>query len=302
MATPSGAMSASKLFDDVLAWLAREPAVESAALFGSSAKPTAAAASSYFCTDIDLHVVSPTPVRLYNADWQAVFPNQRFCCHANQTATGGTHKITIVFDDGLIDIVVVSRRQMQLARWAMRLRLYRNIGFVRTGLNELSTTLRAGYRFLKGQERWGELYARVEKELPGVRLADSEACALADGFLVTLVIAFRWLERGELSAVQYALHRHLAETNFRLMRELQLRREWLLPSFGLARRVEFLLPARELSWIQVSARLAHDELLRALWSSFVGVRNLMAQLVPSWGIPPGFEEMIAPYATRPSQT
>lgn len=165
-------------------------------------------------------------------------------------------------------------------------------------LNEIATCLQSGYRFLKGEKEWGAFYARVVAEMPGVRLADVEVAGLAGVFLCDLCWVFQKLERGELSAAQHLLHRSLAETNFRLVRELRLRRGQPVLSFGLGRRVEAILAPGELAWVQVDARLEREELGRAAWTAFKGLRGLMGELVPGWRVPPGLDELLVRYSAR----
>ncbi len=159
----------------------------------------------------------------------------------------------------------------------------------------MATSMRPGHRFLKGAEAWSRFYARVVEKVAGVRLDNEAARHLAWTFLATLWLAHRRLDRGELLAAQFTLHRVLAETNFRLMRELQLRRGDPVPSFGLARRAEALWPASELAWMRLSARLDREELSQALWLSFEAMKKLMAEIVPEWSVPASFVSLVARY-------
>jgi hypothetical protein len=107
------------------------------------------------------------------------------------------------------------------------------------------------------------------------------------------------LARGELAAAQHVLHRSLAETNFRLVRELRLRRGEPLPSFGLARRVETLLRPDELARISIDAPLQLEALGRAAWQSVEGLSALMRELVPDWRVAPPMLALLANYRITP---
>jgi hypothetical protein len=142
----------------------------------------------------------------------------------------------------------------------------------------------------------------VAAEMSGVRLADPELCALADVFLCELLWVMQKLERGELAAAQHQLHRALAETNFRLVRELRLRRNLPLPSFGLGRRVETLLRPHELAWVAISARREAADLAAAACRARDGLVSLMKELVPSWSVPAPMEQLLAQHApARPAK-
>ena len=266
-------------------WLAAEPTVQSAVLFGSGVQCGDSSADQW--ADFDLHLVVADAARLERVDWA-------------RPATGGVRKVTAVFAAGQIDLVMVPAAQMRLARLAMRLGLQTRLRFLENALNEMATCLATGYRFLKGEKQWGAFYARVVAEMPGVRLADAEVRQLADVFLCELLWVLQKLERGELAAAQLMLHGSLAETNFRLVRELQLRRREPLPSFGLARRVETLLRSDELARVTINAPLEREALRRAAWQSFDGLAALVRELVPDWQIPPPMLVLLANHRPKPA--
>lgn len=280
-------MSAPTFRQAVEQWIAAEPAVRSAVLFGSSAAAATAQTADAW-SDLDLHITTTEPERLEHMDWPRVLPGSGFRFQAVRPATGGVRKVTAVFAAGQIDLVVVPLGQLRLARFGLWLGLERRNRRLRVALNEINTCLRGGYRFLKGEAEWGAFYVRVASEMPGVRLGDQEAVALAAIAVADRLWILQKLERGELGAAQYLLHRSLAETNFRLLRELRLRRGQPLPSFGLGRHVERLLSPEELAWVRVDARCEAAELKRATEQSAVGLQALMRELVGSaWRSPEG---------------
>lgn len=259
-------------------WVASEPAIRSAVIFGSSAA-TGSVAPVDNWSDLDLHVTTTVPAALERVDWARVLPGQGYRLQAVRPATGGVRKVTAVFAAGQIDLVIVPLGQLRLARLGLALGLQRCHGRLRVALDEIHTCLRGGYQFLKGEPEWGAFYARVAAEMPGVRLGDAEVRTLADVAVADWLWIQHKLARGELSAAQHVLHRSLAETNFRLLRELRLRRGQPLPSFGLGRHVERLLSPTELAWVRVDARCEAEALWSATERAAHGLRSLMTELV-----------------------
>lgn len=290
----------SDFFPAVTAWIESEPKIESAVLFGSSARSREAAGADSW-SDFDLHVVTPSPGEMERPNWTGALQEYSPCLHIARPATGGVRKVTAVFSVGQLDLVLVPAMQMQLARLALGCGLHRRLRFLGVALNEMATCLATGYRFLKGERNWGKFYARVATELPGVRLGDVEARALADVFLCELIWVLQKVERGELVAAQRALHCSLAETNFRLARELRLRRGQPVPSFGLGRRAESLFAPDELAGVCVDARLEADDLRKAAWTSLTGLRKFLHELVPDWQVPAAMEPLLARYDPTPGR-
>jgi hypothetical protein len=290
MVTPAG------LLPSVVKWLESERAIRSAVLFGSSAGAVKSATVVDGFADFDLHIVTTDTRRLVKVDWARVFPEAKFCQQIVRPATGGVNKVTVLFSSGQIELVLVPALQFYFARLSMILGLHRRIRRLQTALNEVHTCIQSGYYFLKGERTWGPFYSRIMAEMPGVRLTDSEVRDMAGAFLCEFLWVLQKLERGELAAAQLALHRLLSETNFRLVREMHLRRGQPLPSFGLARHVESVLSATELSWVQVDARLDQEELRRAAWHALDGLKGLMSELLPEWRAPLAMVELLAPYS------
>jgi hypothetical protein len=292
-------VSQAGLLADITAWLEQEPRVKSAVLFGSSARaPEGAAKSAARRADLDLHLVTPVPAELERVEWAKAVPGQAFRHQAVRPATGGVRKATVLFAAGEIDLVLVPEEPFRLVSRALELGRHREDPQLMVALNEVATLLHSGYRFLKGEPEWGACYKRIATEMPGVRLGDAEAKVLADIFLCDLLWVLQKIDRGELAAAQHLLHRSLAETNFRYVRELRLRRGEPLLSFGLGRKVEAILPPEELAWVQVSARLEADELRRAAQASFNGMQALMTKLVPAWRVPEGAKALIVECGLR----
>jgi len=273
------------LFQAIQDWIQQEPTVCAAVLFGSSARQGADNHRSDQWSDYDFQLVVSAPEKITQVDWNRLMPAHNHRLHDLRTATGGVHKLTVLFESGQIDLVIVPAVKLRLARIGFGLGLERINRQLNSALNEINTCIRDGYKIVKGEESWGKFYAKVATQMKGVRLSDGEAVSLANRSLVDLVWIRQKITRGELGAAQHLLHHSLAETNFRLLRELRLRRDEPLPSFGLGRHVEHLLPPTELAWVRIDARCDPVELARAAERSCDGMIALMRLLVPDWTAP-----------------
>lgn len=291
--------SPSSLLAAITQWLQNEPSVKSAVLFGSAARATGDFGQSGTWTDFDLHVATTAAERIEKMDWSRALPGQELCLKVGKSATGGVRKVALLFKSGEIEMVLVPVGQLKLVRFALNSGLYRRVRVMTLALNEISTCVRTGYRFLKGEREWGEFYRRVATEMAGVRVSNAEAVSLADLSLREMLWLLGKLETGELLAAQYILHRQLSETNFRLLRELRLRRGQPLPSFALGRRVEQLLPPDELALVRIDARPEKEDLRRATWQAFDGLVAFMRELVPEWSVSPGMRELLEQAGDRP---
>lgn len=267
-------------------WMAREPSIQSAVLFGSAAKKEQAATGPDQWSDLDLHVITSQPASLETADWRAIFPGQNFLGQAVRAATGGVRKATVLFARGQLDLVIVPLGTMRLARWGWRLGLHHRHARLREALNEIHTCIHHGYRQLKGAAAWGDFYAALQRDFPGVRLDDAAVRALAELALVEQHWVRQKLARGELLAAQHRLHTTLADINLRLLRELRLRRQQAVPSFGLGRHAETLLSTEELAWVTIDARCRPEELSAATDQALRGLTALLRALLPHWPPPP----------------
>jgi hypothetical protein len=150
-------------------------------------------------------------------------------------------------------------------------------------LQDLAVVIRPGWRFWKGAKQWEPFYDRVVAAVADRRIDDREARALADGFVCDATWTCRKIERGEFLAAQRMLHRALAETNFRLLHELRLRRG--ARSFPEARRIERVARTAELDAVSVAATPTAKSLRAALAKSSATLRTLMRALTPDWRWP-----------------
>ncbi len=269
--------------EPIAQWIASEKAICSAVHFGSGAMAESEVNDKW--SDVDLHIVTCDVGKLKSTDWAAVMPDMGFRFQAIREATGGVEKLTVIFQTGQMDLILVPQSQMNLARWGMRLGFQQWHRKLRIALDEINTCLRSGFSFIKGEDKWGSFYQHVAKEMSGVRLNDSAITALADVAAVDVLWVWQKIARGEYCAAQHVLHCSLAETNFRLLRELRLRRDQYLPSFGLGRRVETLASPDELSWVTIDAGANADDLRSATLTATRGLEALMNQLGIAWSLP-----------------
>ncbi len=289
----------SDLLPRINTWLQAESAVCSAVLFGSRARDPYSLAAADGHSDIDLHVVSNSVDRVLATDWSRAVRGSDFCLQVLRPASGGIRKVTVIFDNGEVDIVLVRSVEMRMASFAMHLGLHRRLQFVETPLNIFATIMAGGYRFLKGQGKWGSLYARVVAEMRGCRLSDAEVRRMADAFLCDMLWILRKLGRGELVASQRTLHRSLHETNVLLLHELRMRRSEI--TFQQARRIEKLVTANQLPTVIVNAQLDRSEIAAAAWGLREGLDVLMRELVPSWHAPKGLTELLVQQTPTPAR-
>jgi hypothetical protein len=274
--------SNTALFDGAVAWLCRTNEVKSAVLFGSSAATSRRHSDG--ALDLDLHLIVSSQRSFERIDWKSAIPNEVFCFQACRPATGRVRKVTVVFESGQIDMVLVPLGMMRVAAIFFRTGLYTKVSSVSVALHEMSTCLRTGFRFIKGESRWQRFYNNVSA-LPGVRLADVEVLGLADASICDVLWVFQKIEDGELIAAQHILHSRISDTNLRLWRELRCRRGLSLPSFGLGRRIEFLARDGERETLSLSSRLERGDLRRSASQALQALRLLMVSLEPKWSVP-----------------
>jgi hypothetical protein len=275
-------LNADDLLQSAYHFLHGSPFVLSAVLFGSSARALANGGKLRAGADLDFHVISAKAVRLSSTDWSAVMPAQRYLFRALKPATGGAQKITVFFEKGSMDLIVIPSIKMQLARFGVHLGLHKKFAFLNVALNEMSTCLRGSYKFIKGEQAWGKFYAFVDTKMEGVRLDNHAILELADCYICDFFWAAKKIRDGELCAGQYCLHRNLSEMNFKIMRERLQRTNRLPETFGLGRKLESVLSPDELAFVSVNAQLHKRQLSEALVRSLIGFKAMMKDLIDGW--------------------
>lgn len=279
-----------ELLDEIVGQLTEDTNVRSVVLFGSRARETGLPAASDAWSDIDLHVIVRRVGAFTLRTALARLSRRPLQLLLVRAASGGVQKVTLLYADAEVDLVLIPSWQMRLARLGLALGWQRRIASLRHGLNEMSTIMRGGYRFLKGEAAWGGFYADVVVKMPGQRLNETEVRAAAEAFLGDYLWVRQKLARGELIAAQRGLHLQLADANFRLMHEWRLRNGQT--TFREARRLERLLDASGLASLQVSARLDAAELRSAVDQALVTMQALVRDLLPAWSPPADYEGMV----------
>ncbi|MBC7368427.1 MAG: hypothetical protein H7343_16720 [Undibacterium sp.] len=272
-------MSASEDFGAIMmAWAVRTPAIKALVLIGSRERQTSDAVwRADDQSDWDFQVITSEPQVFATKAWTSGLTGAELKVYAARVARiGGVPKVNAIFAGAEADFVVLPAALMRTMKLAVALNLHRREGKVRRGLRDLAVVIRPGWRFLKGGETWDPLYRRVVADVADARLGDEAARGLADVFVCESVWVRRKIERGELLTAQRMIHRELAETNFRLLHELKLRRGER--SFPEARRIERIAAEAELSAVSVSATLEAEALRAALAKSAATLRELMTAL------------------------
>ena len=261
------------------AWAERTPAVKALVLIGSRERQAGDAvwrADAH--SDWDFQIITTQPQRFLNNAWTRELTGAELKVYAARVARiGGVPKVNAIFTEAEADFVVLPAglmRTMKLAAW---LGLHRRVGKVRRGLQDLAVVIRPGWRFLTGGETWDPFYRRVVAEVADERLSDEAVRGLAGIFICESVWTRRKIARGELLAAQRMLHRELAETNFRLLHELKVRRGER--SFPEARRIERVAAEAELAAVSACATLRAEALEAAVDKSAATLCMLMKALV-----------------------
>lgn len=273
-----------------------DSAIKSAVLFGSHARALREAGAADAWSDIDLHVITSSPAEIKSRRWANSLPGQKLCMHVVRPASGGVHKVTMVFSNGEVDLVLLPAVFLRAVRLALKTGLYRRVPSLLTALNAMSTIMRGGYRFIKGEDAWGAFYSRVVNDLPGYRLNERQIIQMADVFFCDLLWVFQKLDRGELIAAQRIIHNSLNEINIQLIHESRLRRNEI--TFQQARRAENLLSPPELSRIQITAHLNREELRVAARHSFESLSSLMVELISDWHMSASLMRLMRPYLSN----
>lgn len=264
--------------DQVTAWATNEPSVSAVVLIGSHVRARSdevwrADAQS----DWDFQIITTKPQIFEDSAWTKMLGHDLHAYAMRRAAIGGVPKAVALFAGAEADFVIVSARTWNLRRWAVRFYLHRRSTLLRRTLQDLAVVVRPGWRFLKGEKIWDPFYRRVVADIGDPRLDDVSVHSLAESFVCDAVWTLRKIDRGEWLAAQRMLHRSLAETNFRLLHELRLRRgERTFPE---ARRAERVLSNRELEAISICAQPDAASLLSCVEKASATCRTLTHALV-----------------------
>lgn len=265
--------------DLVATWAAAEPSLRALVLIGSQVRGAADAAS-----DWDFQVIADDPGRFADENgMHGLIAGAAPRAYCVRPTFGGVQRVTALYPEAEVDLVILPARTLRFARLAVSLGLHRRPGRLRRALADLAVVIRPGYRFLKGEAAWDGFYRKVLADVPDPRLDDAEIRALAAGFVCDAAWIGRKLDRGELLAAQRMLHQSLAETNFRLGHELRLRRGE--PSQPEARRLEQAVPPADLAALTITAHPTREALHAAVAQARATLETLLRDLTPDWRWP-----------------
>lgn len=261
------------------AWAVGRPDVEAVVLIGSQAGGGGHSLRQVDRnSDWDFQLVVKNPAEFFRADWTKELGAGRPLAYAVLPArVGSLPRISAVFPDTEVDLVIIPAAAIRKVLWALRRERHVEPGPVRTQLQDLAVVVRPGYRFLKAHSTWEWFYARACEVVPDPRLNDAAVVALAEAFYCQWVWIERKIARGEWRAAARMLVREQAETNFRLLHELKLRRGE--PTFPDARRVELTASAEELAAISMEIRFERAALEAETEKAAQALRRLVKELV-----------------------
>lgn len=266
----------TSLGDSVIRWAEAEPSVLMLTLIGSRTRPPHGPASADAGSDWDFQVVTSRPELFASRAWCEA-AGLKVLAHTTRLGRlGSSRKVTAVFADGSVDLVVLPAAQVAGIAALVKAGQHSAQPGVMQALTDLSTVLQGGWWILKGEEAYGELYRFVATQVAPARLTNETAIDLAEGFVCDYVATRVKLERGELQAARRWLHDALAEVNFQLLHELRQREgRFSMPD---ARRLERWQDPRA-ALLEVGADHEVASLRAAIERSAVALRALMRDLV-----------------------
>ena len=259
----------------VIAWAEQEPSVRALVLIGSRVHADGVRAADEF-SDWDFQLITDRPALFETAAWmREIGCGEPLAYVVRPGRLGSATKVSMVLQEGEMDLVVLPHSRLRQAKSLLRLGLVSRRASMAQALGGLASVLRGGYRVVKGERAWGDFFRRVATEIPPPRLSDNDARRLAEGFVCDFVSTRRKIARKEFLAAQRWLHHQLAEVNFQLFHELRQRRGAVsLPD---ARRIERL--ASEWPEYEVNATPTTESLHAATEKSADTLRGLMKALV-----------------------
>ena len=271
-------MSAASLGDRFIAWAQAQESIRALTQIGSRARGTEGPGPSDAGSDWDFQIVVDNPALFEaRAQVEAALGSRAIAYTVRGAALAAVKKLTAVFPEGGLDIVLMPTRDVEGVKMAVAAGKHMESPMAMMALGAMSSVLLGGYKILKGEEAYGDLYRLTATKIPPPRVADAAAIALAEGFVCDYLATKRLIARGELAAGQRWLHLHLSETLFKLHHELRTRQG--KPSFPDARRLDLLDSDGWTKKILVNAPAAKDGLLAGTEQAASTCRELMKALV-----------------------
>lgn len=288
-------MTSDTLGGKFIAWAQREPSIRALVLIGSQSRASDDSAPADRFSDWDFQVVTSNPALFVERQWTRAAGLPEPIVHAARLGRlKRVGKVTAVFSEGDLDLVLLPAGSLAMAKIAFQLGLGPWLAHRQPALGDLALVLSFGQRVVKGSMGWERFFGRIVSEVPPTHITDNEVVALAEGFAADYLSTWQKIERGELLAAQRWLHVQLAETNFRLMHELKRRRGGARASYPDARRVEKLYSSAELGAVVVCATPDRASLARAVEHSAQTCRETVAALIGNaWHWPVGLASRLS---------
>ena len=241
----------------------RSASVKALLLIGSRARTGVSIGGSDIGSDWDFQVVSDDVGAFMDSGWlMREDIGEPLAYIARMARLGSVHKVSAVFEDGELDLVIIPAIWLHVSSALFRLNVVDYFPTASVALRNLGAVWKGGVNVIKGGASVRFLIASVESLANAGRLDDRQVCDLANGFVCDYVSAKRKLQRGEMVAVQRWLHVYLAEVNFKLLHEWRQRVG--VDSFPDARRVEIVLDLEEMDAIRIVAAPSEASLSSAL--------------------------------------
>jgi hypothetical protein len=260
-----------------ITWAEQSEAVKVLAQIGSRVRAGAAAGGPDKHSDWDFQIITTDPLALETvAVLRQAGIGEPIAFVSRIGRLGTSRKVTAVFADGELDVVIIPYDQLAAARKQMGGGGVPN-PMIERALADMALVLVGGYKVIKDTEGAAQMYEFITSRVSVPRIHDLEAVRIADGFVCDYIGTRRLIGRGELLAGQRWLHHNLVEANYRLLHELKTRRG--LVSYPDARRLEQLDTEGWVETIAVSAELDPLSLYRAVEKSAQACRRLMEALV-----------------------
>ena len=277
-------MNGTTLGERFIDWATTEPSARGLILIGSQARGESALDASDRYSDWDFQVITSESDRFAAPAWLGASKLGEPVTYAIRFGRlGSARKVTALFHEGELDLVILPAVQL---RW---LKIIRRLGLrspaAQRGMDDLGSVLAGGYRILKGEREYGRLWSEVAQVGREKRLSDDECRDLANGIVCDYVSTLRKIDRGEMIAAQRWLHHQLTETNFKLLREV--RRRAGDTAFHDARRLEMHCRPDEVMAVTVAALPNSESLRAAVEHSRGACVDLMKKLMSdAWRWPP----------------
>lgn len=257
-------------------WALAEPSVVLFVQIGSRTRAPGSTLAADSLSDWDFQVGTTRPELFADRAWTSALGLTPLAYVVRGGRLGSALKLTALFVEGEVDLVLIPDEFLRRGSHLVQAGELGSQPQAMSALIDLAAVLQGGYRILKGEEEFGELYRYVANRIPKPRLSDNEVCTLAEGFVCDYVSTLRKVERGELLAAQRWLHHLLIETNYRLLHELRLRNgDVSLPD---ARRLEALEEPR-VGALSIAIELDRGSLFAATEESAKACRGLVRDLI-----------------------